>query len=131
MDFLGQGIPGGCSPPNMPVPNMARRRSMREAMLEIESGELNLPPRKPSILHQPPPMTLLGMPIPGIQAQASIGGLGSGGGLGALGAMMSSMDTLGATAVAVAAPRKNYTALRIDLMAGRRFFKQRHLLENE
>uniref|UniRef100_A0A915D6M3 Uncharacterized protein n=1 Tax=Ditylenchus dipsaci TaxID=166011 RepID=A0A915D6M3_9BILA len=89
------------------------------SMMEIESGELELPPRKPSILHQQPPPTALLVP------PATLGGLS------ALGAMM---DSLGATAVAVAAPKKTYTPLRIDLMAGNKrqtcFFNQRPNLDS-
>uniref|UniRef100_A0A915D6B8 Uncharacterized protein n=1 Tax=Ditylenchus dipsaci TaxID=166011 RepID=A0A915D6B8_9BILA len=75
MDYLGA---------NMPSNMMSRRRSMRDAMMEIESGDWNYH-QKALILHQQPPPTALLVP------PATLGGLS------ALGAMM---DSLGATAVA-------------------------------
>ncbi|KAI1718875.1 hypothetical protein DdX_05986 [Ditylenchus destructor] len=55
MDYLGMSPPASL---------MTRRRSMRATMLEMETGELVLPPRKPSILHQTAPMASIIFPGP-------------------------------------------------------------------
>ncbi|KAI1730331.1 hypothetical protein Ddc_03021 [Ditylenchus destructor] len=55
MDYLGMSPPSSL---------MTRRRSMRATMLEMETGELVLPPRKPSILHQTAPMASMIFPGP-------------------------------------------------------------------